>query len=149
MRPLSKYILDHGIPQVADSVEGWHGWMEKHWSDCQIDRTVLEGCYVSTVFTGFDPHRDPLRHQLFETCVIGGPMNGYSRRTSSLEEAMEAHHQCVFELSGQLPQHPEEEVEQAPEGGEDNEPAGDDAEHEQGVDDDTVTLPHDDPSKSS
>jgi hypothetical protein len=79
---------------------------EKEWaaSLASPDRFVgqwvfADGTYVSTVFLGLD-HRfvgkgPPL---LYETMVFGGPMDQHQERTSTWEEAEQAHERVCREV---------------------------------------------------
>lgn len=87
------YILDeHGEPVAAASNEAGAKWLEQAGMNRIVASTDLAGCRVSTVFLGlnhgWEPGEPPL---LFETLVIGGPLDGEMERTSTRVEAEQAH----------------------------------------------------------
>ncbi len=92
-----KYILDGKNPVRCDDLLVWAQWFET--SNRRVALTELSGKTVSTVFLGID-HRffgdgPPL---LFETMTFGDDEEG-CERTSSWEEAEEAHDRAVKAIS--------------------------------------------------
>ena len=86
------FVLDEqGDPLPVASYEEWARWCER--SDRGVARTVIAPeVVVLTVFTGLNeaevaPGEQPL---LFDTCVLGGPLDGetvhHSNRVGALAE---------------------------------------------------------------
>ena len=92
MRP-SKYILVDGEPRPAELME-WARWFET--ADRTVARTERDGITVSTVFLGVDHNFSPAGPPvLWETMVVGGPLDGEEQRYRSAEAAKRGHEQMV------------------------------------------------------
>ena len=94
-----KYILVDGEPCEADLMT-WATWFES--ADRIIARTEQGGVMVSTVFLGvdhnFSPEGAPV---LWETMVIGGPLDGEQDRYTSLAAAQEGHDKMVERVNAE------------------------------------------------
>jgi hypothetical protein len=95
---LGLYILEgHEVRQVDDDILEWGRWLEAHKDECRVAFDTIYDVGVSTVFLGSDRRLSgdgpPL---LFETTVFGGPLDGYTDRYSTWEEA-EAGHKAIVE----------------------------------------------------
>ena len=87
------YILVDGEPREADLMT-WATWFES--ADRIIARTEQGGVMVSTVFLGvdhnFSPEGAPV---LWETMVIGGPLDGEQEYYTSVAAAQDGHEKTV------------------------------------------------------
>jgi len=92
-RPLV-YILQ-GITPVPSAGLEWAHWFETHMDERQVGWTIVEeNVSVSTVFLGVDfAHVGP--PILFETMVLGGPLNGEIQRYPTWEAAERGHMDMV------------------------------------------------------
>lgn len=98
LRP-DKYILDaHGDPVPCDDVIAWSIWFERASRDrsrivahdkdeSDPNGTIL----VSTVFLGLDHQWGDGPPVLWETLVLGGPLDGEMNRYSSRAAALRGH----------------------------------------------------------
>jgi hypothetical protein len=92
------YILEgHDLKEVDDILE-WGRWLEDHKDDCRVAFDTIYDVGVSTVFLGSDRRlSDDGPPLLFETTVFGSPLDKYTVRYSTWEEA-EAGHKQVIDL---------------------------------------------------
>lgn len=98
------YVLDGKIPVAVEDARAWGDWFENHVEDRVVKQEeISRDIRVSTVFVSIDhghawmngqPGYKPL---LFETLVMGGPLDGYQLRYSTWMEAEEGHDK-VLEL---------------------------------------------------
>jgi hypothetical protein len=93
---LGLYILEgHEVRQIDDILE-WGRWFENHKDECSVAFDTIDDVGVSTVFLGGDRRLSgdgpPL---LYETTVFGGPLDSYTARYSTWEEAETGHKQIV------------------------------------------------------
>jgi hypothetical protein len=94
------YILDNKIPKTVSNRHEWEKWMHQFEDCCIICNTRLNGnIFISTTFFGCSSVAEPL---LFETVIIGGLYNGFSAKTSTWQEAEEAHQRAVKIVMAQL-----------------------------------------------
>lgn len=93
------YVLLDRTPMAVDMLT-WAESIEKRirsgandpW---RVDRTQLEGCYVSTVFLGIDHQFGRGEPVLFETMIFGGPLDGDMYRYGTYEQAERGHAAAV------------------------------------------------------
>lgn len=88
-----RYVLKDHTPVKEPSLYKWGRWFEGH--NRRVERTMIEGTRVSTVFLGLDHNfgseGSPL---LFETMVFGEdkPFDQEMTRCSTWDEAVLMHH---------------------------------------------------------
>jgi hypothetical protein len=102
---LGLYVLnDDGNPVLESDVETWADWGETH--SRFLAQTEFPWGKVSTIFLGIDDSfyevllgADPLTHKptLWETMVLGGPLNLSQWQYKSKEDALEGHRRAVEE----------------------------------------------------
>ena len=90
------YILDAEHHLVAVDVEEWGKWFENISNRCVGYTEITSEVCVSTIFIGMD-HRllgdgPPI---VFETLVMGGPLDGDGQRYSSWDDAEIGHRTYV------------------------------------------------------
>lgn len=80
---------------------GWDGqpitrdeWI-RNFDSGRVDLTHLGGTRVSTVYLGLDHAWGGGPPLIFETMIFGGPLEDYTRRYSTLEQAKAGHAQAV------------------------------------------------------
>ena len=96
-----EYILDkNGNPVKAD-IETWLMWFAK--ADRRVEKTVIGGVTVSTVFLAIDHGFMNGVPVLWETMIFGGIYNGDMQRYTSLEEARAGHAAMVKMVKGSNP----------------------------------------------
>jgi hypothetical protein len=92
-----KYILDGHTPVPCDDFLRW----ARFFADVAGRRVALTvtptGVEVSTLFLGVQHHG---RLVLFETMILGGPLDGYQQRYSTWEEAEAGHAAAVQRAEG-------------------------------------------------
>lgn len=97
-----KYILVNGEPVKEPNLIKWANWLETH--DRTVAKTKIRNkdktqTIVSTVFLGIDHNfsgeGEPL---LYETMVFGGEHDQEMVRTSTKQEAKQAHLDTVWEV---------------------------------------------------
>jgi len=93
------YVLtDAGEPERTDDVLVWSEWFERATRDrTRIVAQDLDeqpgapDVLVSTVFLGLDHAFDGGTPVLWETMILGGPEDGYQRRYTSRQAAIDGH----------------------------------------------------------
>jgi len=90
------YILDgEGNPVIENDSLKWAQWFAVADPTICLQSSV-DGAVISTVFLGLDhnfhDHGPPV---LFETMVFNGNHDGYCRRYSTQQEAMDGHAEIV------------------------------------------------------
>jgi hypothetical protein len=93
---LGLYILEGHEVREIDEILEWGRWLENHKDECRVAFDTIYDVGVSTVFLGSDRRLSgdgpPL---LFETTVFGGPLDLYTNRYSTWEEAEAGHKEIV------------------------------------------------------
>jgi len=92
---MNNYILDEtGNPKIEPDLLKFAKWFEK--ADRHIGFTTIKKTQISTVFLGTDHNfcgcGKPI---LWETMIFEGKLDGYQKRYSSKEKAIEGHKQAV------------------------------------------------------
>jgi hypothetical protein len=98
MTPGYWILNERGEPEETDDVLTWGLWFEQATKErsriVAQDRDERPGApdvLVSTVFLGLDHSFVPGPPVLWETLVMGGPLDGEMRRYTSREEALIGH----------------------------------------------------------
>ena len=91
------YILDKdGNPVTCEDAIEWAQWFERPESRRVALDHPAPSIRVSTVFLGLDhSFAEGTAPILWETMIFGGPHDGFQRRYSSKEEALEGHKKAV------------------------------------------------------
>lgn len=87
------YILDGHRAVVEPNQNVWAEWFGKH--DRRVARTEIGNAVVSTVFLSLDHSYGDGPPMLFESLIMGGPMDQEMRRYSTWEEAERGHADLV------------------------------------------------------
>jgi hypothetical protein len=91
---LGYYVMSKTGRTRRVKLMAWSKWFEKNYLKRQIARDEFPGGVVSTVFLGID-HGFGGPPQLFETMIFThkkkAPLNNYSRRYSTIEQARKGH----------------------------------------------------------
>ena len=86
------YILQNQQPTPIADKYLWEMWMQYHEAACILHETSLHGTIVSTTFLGCSDEEEPL---LFETIIIGGLHDNYSKKSSDWKEAKAEHKRAL------------------------------------------------------
>lgn len=96
------YILDGHTPRPTELME-WAAWFQN--ADRTVARTEVGETLVSTVFLGIDHRFNEGPLLLFETLVLGGPLDQEMERYSTWDEATAGHATMVDRVRAVLPEH--------------------------------------------
>ena len=77
----NKYFILRGKEPVPVDVMEWARWFET--ADRVVAKSIVYSATVSTVFLGLNHQFVSGRPLLFETMVLGGPLNGEQWRCST------------------------------------------------------------------
>ena len=91
---MSNYILDGKKTAPEPDLIKWGKFMDNVASRV-VDKTVIDGVKVSTVFLGIDHAWDGGEPVLFETMVFGGEMDQEMVRYSTWELAELGHNKMI------------------------------------------------------
>lgn len=90
MKPSWLYTLDdQGEPVACESMLEWSAWFAT--ADRQVALDTVGDMRISTVFMGMDHAFNGGPPMLWETLIMGGPLDGEGRRYSSRLAAMRGH----------------------------------------------------------
>jgi len=98
----SKYYMlkDKKVEEVPDYLV-WAKWFENF--DTSIKITTVNDILVSTVFLSLDHSPASDEPILFETMIFGGDHDGYQKRYSTYNEAVQGHDEiCKLAFEGLL-----------------------------------------------
>ena len=91
MKTNDKFILDNnGEPVACDDLDHWAKWFEK--ADRKVAKSYVGTALIYTVFLGLNHNYgegDPI---LWETLIIGGPLDNEMDRCCGSREQAEAMH---------------------------------------------------------
>ena len=89
------YILEGKDPVIEPDSTKWVNWYDNHNRTLQIN--TVNKITVSTVFLGIDHNFDPDSNQpvLFESMIFGGIHDGYTRRYTTWDRAIEGHQELL------------------------------------------------------
>lgn len=90
---LKHYILDEAHTPVVTDLTTWAVWMRDatRW---RVKSEEVQGAHLSTIFLGLDHRYGAGPPLLFETMVLGGPLDQEQERCSTWAEA-EAQHEAM------------------------------------------------------
>jgi len=88
-----KYILEGKTPVPVDDLMTWALWFEK--ADRHVAKNQIGEAFISTVFLGLDHSWEKGEPLLFKTMILGGSLDGEQERTSTWEQAEEAHKRMI------------------------------------------------------
>lgn len=96
------YILDGHEPVPEPDVLRWGHWMQS--ADRVVDKTVVDGQEVSTVFLGLDHQWGIGPPVLFETMVfgLGSSLDEHCERYSTWDDAIAGHDRIVGEVRASI-----------------------------------------------
>jgi hypothetical protein len=112
------YILaDSGDPEPELDIAAWERWFEIDDRRLVDATDIAPGVSITTLFLGLDysffPLTNPLLHKpvLWETMILGGPLDQESRRYTSHEDAVQGHasmtDKCRLALENWKMEHPD------------------------------------------
>lgn len=95
MFPGNLYVLDENNKPVPEpDVLTWAAWLQSE--DRHVGYDSIGDALVSTVFLGINSrwlgNGDPI---LWETMILGGPLDGYQERYCSHEDAVQGHKRAL------------------------------------------------------
>lgn len=97
---MSKAILvDNTVVKVND-LFAWAEWFEKNGNKRIVSQDKIKGVLVSTVFLGVDYGFYTERPLWFETMIFGGTHDGFQKRYTTYDEAVEGHKEALKLVEG-------------------------------------------------
>ncbi|MDZ8108967.1 MAG: hypothetical protein RM338_25545 [Nostoc sp. DedQUE12a] len=90
---LKYYILEGKNPVAIESFKDWNLWMASaSFRDTTVMLNELKDCLISTKFVGINLNPHPSgKPMIFETLVIGGPLDGKRNWYPTWNEAIQGH----------------------------------------------------------
>jgi hypothetical protein len=95
------YTLRGHKPVPCADVLEWGRWIES--ADRHVGSDYLGTIHVSTVFLGLNHQFGNGRPMLFETMIFGGPLDQYTERYSTWDEAEAGHRRAVNMMRERMP----------------------------------------------
>lgn len=99
------YILRGKEPVEVGSLEDWYDWFAAAGTRRIIGRTELGRVVIFTAFQGLEERSRPWTTEapfVFETIVLGGPMNGKRERYNTWRDAELGHRAIVNRVALQV-----------------------------------------------
>lgn len=99
----SRYYILHQGKVLETDFPTWAAWVYTHQAERLVCATHVETVEVNTVFLAFDQgYVGDSPSILFETIVVGGPLNGESAHYCLMEDALVGHEAMVERVKRQI-----------------------------------------------
>lgn len=113
MRTHDKYVLKGHEPVRCDDLMKWAFWFEHSDRERQVALTEIGESRISTVFLALDFQHSANKNAppiLFETLVMGGPLEDQGGRCSTWDEAEAMHESMVERVQKETPNLPKRAI---------------------------------------
>jgi hypothetical protein len=94
-----RYFILVDRKPVATHLMAWAEWLQKSQVERIVAQTGMGDITVSTVFIGLNHNMAENPPLIFETMIFGGELDGYTKRTSTWEQAETAHHEACLKTA--------------------------------------------------